>query len=358
MANRTFDFIAETGEPSGHDAQTRRRVRSHAMRRFRRMQKLENEGDHQRSLTETPIKVLLSDNSAGNELSSGGEQSSSTIAQASHQAWRNHRGRSNSIDTNKLLQDARRWDAARMGDLSTTPTPDASQKQEFRMTLINSFIDGWVGRDAVISQSLELGLVHFESPRSAGEKNVSDALGLLQLGAQTSDLQVVQEARRKYSAAAAYTSGAVDTSAISTSRLPGTSMVHLCNMYTLVSTGVGSWDASLLQISSIIDAIPSQGSAPSSMRLFIQQFRHCSLLYSLACGRRTVNERTWQLCSSMAQLESAERVVRLGLRLPRLMEAAVASHVYTHNNTSLSEVRSRLLQTELDLVSPRRVAPL
>ena len=47
MANKTFEFIAETGEAASYDAQNRRKVRSYAMKRVRQQQKLDRAGDYQ-----------------------------------------------------------------------------------------------------------------------------------------------------------------------------------------------------------------------------------------------------------------------------------------------------------------------
>ena len=245
-------------------------------------------------------------------------------------------------------------DAVNVEEWSAFPTSDRTQQQAFRATLVACFINGWLGSDAVMSRNLESGLSCMESPRTGEEESAGDALALLQLGAQSGDTYVTLEARQKYAAAIARTHGDMDSSADLSSRLATRSMLLLCNVYSQISTGHGLFAGTLHQISLIMEAIANQGPPPNSVRLFIQQYRHCTLLQSLVTGRRVASEHVWQLCSDTAPQDSGEQVIRLALRLPGLIEATEAAVTLTTellDGKSLSELRSRLLQIELDLVS-------
>ena len=338
--------------------------------------------------------VRLSDGFAEREYVSDGTHFSS-IAQASHHAWRQHRQRSASAIPDRSLQDTelglsrqnqcsgasvepeRRVDLDRTrrekghpealqqhaimlqdpvqtGEWSSPPTPDTSQKYAFRKTLIASLIKDWLGSHAIMSRDLESGLFHLESPESREVESAGDTFGLLQLGAQTGDVRVTQEAARRYAAVAAFVRRNLDSSADSSSRLATRSMLLLCDLYTQISAGHAAWSESLDHISSIIQAITAQGPPRSSVRIFFQQYRHWTLLHSLVSGRRAASEYVWQLCSEVAPQGRGEDVVRLALSVPGLIEDAEAISAHyrvAYDDTSFSEVRSRLLRIELYLVS-------
>ena len=59
MASGTFEFIAETGDAAGQDAQTRRKVRSYVMKRVRQSKKLETVGACKASFSAGPQHIVF-----------------------------------------------------------------------------------------------------------------------------------------------------------------------------------------------------------------------------------------------------------------------------------------------------------
>ena len=230
----------------------------------------------------------------------------------------------------------------------------ANRKQIFRTALVASFINGWFGSDAIMSQNMEAGLNHWESPKTLVEEGASDTLGMLQLASQTGDARVLLEARQRHSAIGLSFKGDFSVSADLDSQLAATSILMISEIYAEVCNGFDSWAAHLHRISTIIGTVGHSLHGDQTMRVFFQQFRHCSLLHSLVCGHLTVNERVWRICSNATLQENGEELVQLAFQILALLEAAeiIQSQPFSiPSNTRINELRSRLLQLELDLVS-------
>ena len=392
-----IEFITETGNTANVDERTRKRIRSHAMKHVRQRQKQDGASNPHSLLRAVIVDgwQSLMPNCPDTVVLSG--QRESVIAEASDSAWRQHRLHAASTRSRQPSQASTSESSAESTSSDddspdetdeTERRPEQSQSQStqalsfehyvlakvnimlsrtwsydipstvnnkrtYRRALIDAFVTSYLGDSGHLTRDSALSLRSWESPATSAEEAAFDALGLLHLGSLTGDNHLVLAGNQRHVSGTACLNRDLQFSRTSDC-LATASTILICEIFSQVSSRDRTWNALLPGISEILRATSGQITSSASAGFFFQHFRHFSLVHSLLCWRRTVDEQTWQRCSEAPLQGNVENLVQLALQLPSLLEITqnISSRASQQNDErTIAQIRARLLHFDRAILS-------